>query len=120
MKTDDVVRKYFNPYFKSLLERKKDFREFAYPHYLEIEEYDERRKYNEFILRKLFPNGDEQNLFEAHYPFVLEVMKLDKISFVDRRELITTYHSLKEEEQRYERWISHPIDIEETFGIDSN
>ena len=112
-KVDDIVRKHYNPYFKTLSERGKSFEQFRYPHYLEVEELDKRYDWDKFIKQKLFPNGDENKLFEKHYPFVFELMKLDRLSFVEKRELFIIYHSIKEEEDRFEEWISTPSNLDE-------
>ena len=112
-KVDDVVRKHYNPYFKTLSERGKSFEQFRYPHYLEVEELNKRYDWDKFIKQKLFPNGDENKLFEKHYPFVFELMKLDRLYFNEKRELLIIYHSIKEEEDRFEEWISTPSNLDE-------
>ena len=115
---DDLIRKHYNPYFKSLSERGKTFDEFLYRglwdytnKIWDLWECKERRNYVEFMKNKIFPNGDEKNLFEIHYPFVLELLKLHKISFDKKRELIEEYHSLKE----YEELLNTPTTLDEFF-----
>lgn len=118
MTVDDLIRKHYNPYFKSLSERGKTFYEFLYRglwdynnREWDLLECEKRNNYVEFMTNKIFPNGDEKNLFKKYYPFVCEVLKLHKISFDEKRKLIEEYHSLKE----YEEWLNTPNTLDEFF-----